>query len=182
MVARLTKMISISVRDLRRISAFGHIKTEVDLLDIKNDDLVAKYLAILAFDIEYPWAYLPSIHADLTGHIEMGFRIVGELSINRADINGPYCGLQERLIAAANTDISLLEELAELSGKTRMYATFSGTKGITQEHWQEDDHVAKTEIITILENLRDNVRGPLMAEDGSWKTMEEYKQWLDEGI
>lgn len=180
-------MISISVRDLLKIEELKHFN-EVQLIHPSNDALVNKYLDELAFDIDYATAYLPSKHRDLTGKIAVGYRIVGELSINRKHINSPYCGITERLVAASYTDTSLMKELAELAGKSRNFDGYAGDdmpdgddeRALFPLDQQEPDYLEVAQQIKVLENIRDGIRGPMYSASGAMKMPEEYQAWLDE--
>jgi hypothetical protein len=146
---------------------------EIELLDPKLDPLVNKYLGQLGFDLDYPIAYEPANHRDMQGKTGVGFRAVGEISINRAWINSPLCDATERMIAAAHTDIGLARELAALMGNSITFkdAELDGTPDEKEfpESQTEPDYEEKRAEIKQLEAIRDAIRGNAYNEDGSMK-------------
>lgn len=170
----------ISLRDLMVCSKLSHIKNEVELLEIKNDDTVSWVLAQIGFDIEYPVTYIPSKHRDMQNKIAVGFMAVGEISLNRAFISSSLCTPTERMIASSYSDPSLTRELARLAGNYVNYkslledeAEFDGIE-LSEDLLEPDRDIVAAQIKT-LADLRDLIRGNMYNDAGDLKTYEEYK-------
>src|ERR1700741_32783 len=161
-------MISISMRDLRLIDDLAHLN-EIQMLDIKNDGLVHKYLAMFGFDLDYGIYYGASKHVDMSGKIAVGFRICGEVEINKRFVDGPFATIADKLVAYSYTDRSWMEELAELSGKSPDFKDFADDglmafEETTPEYAEsdyEEDYLEVERQIKQLEELRDFIRGPM---------------------
>lgn len=165
-----------SFRDLRLIPALSEYN-EIELLHPSMDEKMNHFLGQLGFDLDYAILYVPAKHRDMQGKVGVGFRAVGEISINRAFITSPLCSITERLIAASYTDPSLTRELCQLMGNS---ISFKGSEAddTLHEDWPEDlyepDYEEVTQQIKTLEDLRDQIRGPMHNEYGSLKTPREY--------
>lgn len=171
----------ISFRDLMVCSQLAHIKNEVELLHISNDDLVESILSQVGFDTSYPVLYVPSKHRDMQNKVAVGFMAVGEISINRAFINSNMCSITERMIAASYTDPSLTRELARLAGNHVNYKSLledeaEGSGEEFTDDMLEPDHDIIAAQIKLLADLRDSIRGPMHNDSGDLKTFEEYKE------
>ncbi len=170
------------MRDLRLIDELAHL-SEIEMLEIKNDKLINKYLAILGFDIQYGMYYGAAVHRDLRGNVSLGFRIVGEVEINKSFIDGPFATVREKLIAYSYSDRSWAKELAELTGKSPDFKEVAeeglmAFPEISQEFPPDQcnegwESVARE--IEQLERIRDEIRGCMWAANGSLKTPEEYQ-------
>lgn len=171
----------ISCRDLQLITGLSHL-TEIEMIHPSNDALVNSYLEQLGFDLDYALEYVPNNHRDMQGNTGVGFRIIGEINLNRKHMNAVYTDTITRMAAAAYTDRSLTTELATLAGTTLDFAAFSDG-GV-----EEDDGVFFQELIDpdwqmiasqikALEETRDNIRGPMLNKAGTAKTTEEYQEW-----
>jgi len=110
----------ISFRDLKLIPELSGF-SEMQMLQPAMDAVIYPYLALLGIDVEYTVSYVPNVHRDMQGKVALGLMARGQVSINRNDINGPFMGMEDRLQAVAFLDRSLLEEMAELSGKMLDY-------------------------------------------------------------
>lgn len=169
----------LSFRDLRLITELSQY-SEFELLDPRMDDRVNYYLKRLGFDLDYGVVYVPNKHRDMQGNVGIGFRVVGEASINRRFINSPLCSLTERLIAAAYQDVSRARELAYLLGSRIYYRdTDDDYEDTSEEDFPADliepDCEAVMDQIKVLELMRDSIRGPYLNEAGAVKTPGEYK-------
>lgn len=166
-----------SFRDLLRLNIFAGLN-EVSLLQIQNDSLVNCVLADLGFDITKPILYVPAKHRDLSGHVAVGYRAVGDINPHdRTFLNSSLCLPIERLIAASKTDMSLTRELAKLLGSTvelRDDGAVDEADDYPEELTEPDEEQVANEIL-VLENLRDFVRGSPYNEQGALKTPQEYQ-------
>lgn len=173
-------MKSISFRDLHLIPELSGFN-EIQLLHPHLDQLVNSFLADLAFDTDYPIEYVPSIHRDLQGVVALGFRAIGEVSINRNHINSPLCNLEDRLIAAGYMDSSLLEALGQLSLKSPDYSSLMSAEGLPwapvyfypPQNILEDDWENSEAQIRELYKIRDAVRGSAYNASGTLKMPDE---------
>lgn len=170
----------ISFRDLMVCTKLSHIRNEVELLEIKNDDLVASILAQVGFDIDYPVAYVPSKHRDMQNRVAVGFMAVGEISLNRAFVSSSICTPTERMIASSYTDPSLTYELAKLAGNHVNYKSLledeaEDTGDELPEDMLEQDRDIVAAQIKVLTDLRDLIRGNMYNDAGDLKTYDEYK-------
>jgi hypothetical protein len=167
-----------SFRDLLRINLFEGLN-EIDLLQIKNDDLVNSVLAELGFDITKPILYVPAKHRDLSGKVGVGFRAVGDIDpTDRKFLNSSLCQPIERLIAASKTDMSLCRELAKLTGSTvelRDDGAVDEADDYPDELTEPDEEAVAKQIL-VYENVRDAIRGTPYNEQGALKTPQEYQQ------
>lgn len=170
----------ISFRDLMVCSQLSHIKNEVELLSIANDDLVSSILDKIGFDVDYPILYVPSKHRDMQNKVAVGFMVVGEISLNRSFVNSFLCSATERMIAACYTDPTLTKELSRLSGNRVNYQAMlqDGVEGegdeLPEDMLEPDRHVVAAQIAQLIE-IRDAIRGNYYNEAGDIKTFAEYK-------
>jgi len=116
-------MIAISFRDILKISNFKGM-TEFDLLAPTMDYKVAPFLYQLGIDTNYPFQIDACNHRSLDNTAQIGYRYVGDIRIDKAFRSSPFFGIQERLIGAARTDMSLVVELCKLSSGTVNYSAF----------------------------------------------------------
>lgn len=174
-----------SFRDIKKASWLRGYN-EIDLLSIERDDDVNKVLDQLGFDCDYPISYFAAKHRDLTGHVDIGFMVCGEVQCNRKHLTSVFADLTDVLVSTAYLDTSLTKELANLSGLSRSYDNNqeSDDYGDQQQDMPanqlEEDWEDIEKQIRQLEEIRDLIRGPQINESGSAKTAEEYKQWLKE--
>jgi len=171
----------ISFRDLMLCTSLSHIKNEVEMLKVENDDAVAEVLSKIGFDCDYPVTYIPSKHRCMRNKVAVGFMAVGEISLNRSFINSGMCSTTERLIASSYTDPSLTRELGRLTGNYVNYkslleddAVDSGDD-LPEDMLEPDRHSVAAEI-RLLADLRDTIRGSMYNDSGDLKTYEEYKK------
>ena len=176
----MSKVVSFS--DLLACSELSHIRNEIELLSIDNDDLMGNILGQIGFDIEFPISYEASKHRNLQNKVVVGFCAIGEIDINSKYIRSNLCSLTERIIATVYTDPSLTRQLSGLVGM-RMTSTMMLKESDGGEHSEEGfldymiepDYEFVTEQIANLEAIRDIIRGSKYNNRGEVKTLEEYK-------
>lgn len=163
-----------SFRDILRVPELSHLN-EVDLLNVKNDSLVNEVLAAVGFDITRPILYVPSNHRDLSNHVAVGFRAVGEINGRSEYMNTRMCPLIERLIFAAQKDPSLAKELSKMIGHS-VDLSDSAIEEDTDflEEVEEEFEVISMQL-ELLTALRDSIRGNPYNEQGNLKTPAEYQ-------
>lgn len=171
----------ISFRDLMVCTKLAHIRNEIELLNIENDDVVASILAQVGFDVDYPVLYVPSKHRDMQNKVSVGFMAVGDISLNRSFVNSYLCSTTERMIAACYTDPSLMRELNRLTGNRVNYKALLADEGegdleeLPEDMLEPDRDIISAQIKQLTE-LRDSIRGGIYNEAGDLKTFAEYKQ------
>jgi hypothetical protein len=174
----MTKVVSF--RDILLAEELAHIKNEIELLDIKNDDIVKKVLKQLAFDCEYGVAYIPTKHRDMRGKIAIGFQCVGEVTLNRDLLNSSVCDATDRLVATSHRDVGFAKELASMMGAQVDLSRDDDAEYVPEEDFDEsqveDDYEFVLKQIKQLEEVRDMVRGSMYNAAGDVKTYEEYKK------
>lgn len=164
-----------SFRDLRLIDEVAQYN-EIELLHPDRDPMMKKYLSQLGFDTDYGVLYAANKHRDMQGNVAIGFRAVGEISINRSFINSPLCSTIERIIAAGVTDQSLAQELSRMMGNSVAFISNDADVGSEDDdEFPEDlielDYEEVTAQIKALEAIRDIIRGSSFDDYGNVKEL-----------
>lgn len=168
-------MKTISFRDLQRVSWLAKYSEE-NLLDIKRDKLVVKVLSQIGFNCTKALQYSYAYHRDLTGFINFGYMVSGEIDLSRSFLTSKLADLTDILVASAHTDISLTVTLAELAGKFTKYGitgSVPNEKGIYSDQWNPNWKEVEEKINQATLMIA-KIRGPAYNEVGSPKTVEEY--------
>lgn len=178
-------MISISLSDLKLIPELKDMD-EFEMIEIKNDELIAKYLYQLGMDCyDYPFVYIPNRHRNLQGQDVLGFRAVGEIRCDYEYRNSKIAGITERLIISSYEDPSCTEEIAELSFKVRDWDEYLNdsdsldwdeSRAIFPEDQYEPDYVEQEQNIESMKKILESIRGCCYNEAGALKMMSEYKK------
>lgn len=174
-------MRTFSFRDLRLIPELKQYN-ELYLIRPCMDRIMFGYLGQLGFDLNYPIQYIPAKHRDMQNKVGIGFRAVGQISTNRKFINSKLCSVEERLIAASYTDLSLARHLAQLLGSS---TALNSVVDIQEDDPDfppeliEPDYESVAAQILRLEKIRDEVRGNPYNAYGSLKTPAELLEELD---
>lgn len=164
-------MKTISVTDLKLIPELAHFRP-IDFIDPKNDALIAPYLKVLGFDLDYPIEYLARQHRNLQGQVVIAYMIAGEVDINSKFLTSSLATSEDRIIAAGYKDMSLANEMSRSLSTSRDY-----NSGVTEAFPAEltnPDEAAITEQLEMLESLLDMMRPNRYGEDGCLKTLTEY--------
>ncbi len=164
-------MKTFSVTDLKLIPELSHLRM-LDFIDPKNDKLIAPYLRIVGFDLDYPVQYIPSKHRNLQGQEIIAYQIVGEVECNESFLNGPWATTEDRIIAAGYRDIGKAEDMAQALTSARDYDS-----GVVEGFPPDLANPDEAEIlmqIKVLEDLLLNVRGSPFKQDGSRFTLAEW--------
>lgn len=164
-------MKSISVTDLRLIPELSHLRM-FDFIDPKNDSLIAPFLKVLGFDLEYPVQFVPCQHRNMQGKVVIAYTITGEVECNRAFITSPWASVEDRMIAAGYRDIGLAEDMAQRLTTGRDYGD-DGNEGFSQDQCNPDES-GIIQQIKVLEDLLLIARGSPFKQDGSRATLAEY--------
>lgn len=180
-------MISISLSDLQLITELSRM-TELEMINPINDELMMKHLHFIGMDVpDYAFCYLPNVHRNLQDKVVLGFRVIGETRCDHAFRNGPIASLTDKLVISSYFDSSLTEALGELTAKARDYESFN--LDLMEEQvdkyaaWPDDqtepDWKEVEAQIILLEELRDELRGPMYTASGALKMPHEYQEWVD---
>lgn len=161
-------MKTISVTDLKRIPELAHLRM-IDFINPANDALIAPYLKVLGFDLDYPIEYIPSKHRNMAGEAVIAYRIVGDVEVNESFLSSSLATIEDRIIAAGYRDQSLAREMSSALSSSRDYDS-----GEVEAFVPEPDEAYILEQIKMLEDLLEQVRPNMRKEDGSLKTLKEY--------
>lgn len=182
-------MISISLQDMKLISTLSQL-TEFQMVEIANDELMAKYLYQIGMDCyDYPFVYIANKHRTLAGDVVTGYRVVGEIRCDPEYRNSYLAGITERLVISSYTDPSKMSEIAELSFKTRDWTIALNDNDSLD--WQEErailpfdqleedweDQEAKIQELT---DILISIRGTPYTSSGCLKSMSDYKEFAEE--
>lgn len=182
-------MIAASLSDMKLVQELSHL-SEFQMVDIENDNLMMKYFFEIGMDCyDFPFVYVAAKHRNLQGNIVTGFRCIGEVRCEEAFRNSKMAGITERLIISSYKDVSLMNEIAELSFKVRDFEEYLNDNDSLdwdadravlpdsqlEEHWQEEEKIIATMNDTLV-----SIRGPIYNSAGALKSAEEYKLWNDE--
>lgn len=175
-------MKSISITDLALIPELGKYNY-MELIHPDQDDLMAKYLEMIGFDIEYPIQYIPSQHRNMQGKKVINYVVVGEVSCNRKHLNSEWADITDRIIANSYTDRGLAEDMLSLQCPSLDYSAFHEGKEDTEttkedigSYFDREEEKRIVAQIKQLEELRDSIRGSMFNKDGSAKTFADYKK------
>lgn len=162
----------LSFRDILRIPEFKDYN-EIGLLHPSMDSRVNFYLGQLGFDLDYAIVYEPSKHRDMAGKVAVGFRAIGEISINNAFIGSRLATFEDRMMAAYNKDPGLARELANLGGNSVSFKSAEIENSAEDEEFPdtliEPDYEEVAREIRNLEKIRDAIRVDVRDESGSFK-------------
>jgi len=110
-------MRSLSVRDI--LKALPHFKNEIDIINPANDVEVFAVLDAVGFDSRQGIKYIVANHRDMAKQDGVGYIATGEYNPDRKF--NKFITVEDMIVIAGMTDISLGKELALLSGKKFVY-------------------------------------------------------------
>jgi hypothetical protein len=151
---------------------------QFDICHMDHADKVYNTLAALGFDINKAVHIYASQHRTLTNEVKIGYVFAGEHNFAREHIKGPYSTLEDVMLAAQSQDKSLYEELYAMNSRCSGYG---GDHALDDNvHAREDDEYREEEIrvsnqIAQLEDILFHIRGEQRNNDGSYKTLEDYR-------
>lgn len=163
-----------SFRDLQLIPELGQYN-EIELLHPSMDEVMKNYLGQLGFDTDFGVLYVPNKHRDMQGKVAVGFRAVGEISINRSFVNSSLCSVDERIIAAGVTDMSLAIEMSKMMGNSVAFMAIDAAVYEDDDEFPpeliEPDYLEVLAELEMLVAIRDTIRGSFMDEYGNVKVL-----------
>lgn len=176
-------MISISLQDMKLITELSEM-SEFDMISIKNDSLMQKYLYNIGMDCyDFPFVYIPNKHRTLAGNVVTGYRCVGEVRCDPEYRDSSLAGITERLVISSYTDPSKMTEIAELSFKVRDWEEYLNDNDSLdwdadratfpldqlEENWEIEEAKIKE-----LADILLSIRGSCYTASGSLKMAEDY--------
>lgn len=163
-------MKNISVTDLQLIPELSHLRM-LDFINPDNDELIAPFLKVLGFDLDYALQYIPCQHRNMQGKVVIAYMIVGEVECNASFLNSPWATMEDRIIVAGYRDLGFADDMATALSLSR---DIDGEQvdGFSPELTNPDEAIILMQI-QVLENLLLDVRGDPFKQDGSRKTMAE---------
>lgn len=162
---------NISVTDLKLIPELSGLRM-LDFIDPKNDSLIAPFLKILGFDLDYPIQFIPSQHRNMQGKVVIAYMISGEVECNSSFLTSEWASVEDKMIAAGYKDLGLAEDMANSLTTGRDYGSDS-MEGFPPELANPDENGILQQI-EVLENLLLLARGSPFKQDGSRATLSEY--------
>jgi len=172
-------MISISFSDMLLVDEFKGLR-EIDLLPVEIDSKVLPYLYEVGMDTNKGYQVVVNKHRNKQNKIVIGFLWAGEIRIDSAFRESPFCSATDRIIMSSKKDFSLTQELCQLQGGGLNYSKFSSEEDERDEkdylelELYEKDYVEVSSYLKTLEDVIFNVRGSPYNEWGSLKTLEQY--------
>lgn len=169
-------MKSISVTDLMLIPELAHLRT-FDFIDAANTELIAPFLRIIGFDLDYPVQFVASQHRNLQGQVVVSYQLVGEVECNEAFLKSEWATSEDRMIAAGYRDIGLAQELANAMTLGMNYGS-SDADGEPVDGFPTDltcpDEAVIAAQIKQLNDILLTVRGNPYKQNGSLATLFEH--------
>lgn len=174
-------MKSISVTDLMGgiVPELAHLRM-IDFINPTNDKLIAPFLKVLGFDLDFPIEYIPSQHRNMQGKVVVAYRIIGEVECNEAFLSSAFATSEDRMIVRGYSDLGLANDMAKQMTSGRDYGGEEGQseKGFPPELTMENEHLIRMQV-EVLKDLLLQVRGDPYNPDGSRKTIYDYHEgWL----
>jgi hypothetical protein len=164
-------MKTFSVTDLKLIPELSHLRM-LDFIDPKNSDLIAPFLKVLGFDLDYPIQFVPSQHRNLQGKVVIAYMIVGEVECNASFLESSWATVEDRIIVAGYRDLGKADAMAMSLTTGREYDT-GAVEGFPPDLANPDeDEIAMQ--IKVLSDLLLAVRGTPFKQDGSRFTLSEH--------
>ena len=181
-------MLCVSVSDLKLVDELSHM-TEFEIVQIKNDSIVAKYAHECGIDTDFPVMYIANKHRNLRDQIVVGYRLCGEVRIDNEFRNSNRSSITDRLVMTSYTDPTLMVEVAELSFKVRDWEEHLNDNDSLdwdasraelpdsqlEEGWQQEE-----KNIQAMNDMLVSIRGSCYNASGSLKSAEEYKKFDEE--
>lgn len=164
-------MKTISSTDLLLIPELSHLRM-IDVIDPKNDALIAPFLEKLGFDLEYPIEYMARQHRNLQGQVVIAYMIAGEIQCNKSFLSSAFATVEDRIIAAGYRDLGLAKDMSASLSTNNDYD--SGVPEAFPPDLANPNEQDILEKINLLEDLLTQVRGSQYKLNGGLKTMEDY--------
>lgn len=169
-------MKSISALDLQLIPELSHLNI-FEIVHPDNDDLVAPFLYEFGMDMNKGVEVVCSHHRRLNRQAATSFVFVGEVRTDNAFRLSPFCSVEDRLIMAGKTDLSLAKELASMANvaQTNYGVSFALDNEEAGELHQDKEDIDRIESeLELLETMLSHIRPEQRRKDGSLKKMREY--------
>jgi hypothetical protein len=151
---------------------------QFDLVHLDNLELVHSVLELLGFDTTKAVHAYPAQHRTMKNEVKIGYLFAGEHNFAREHIKGGYSTLEDVMLAAQAQDKSLYEELYAMNSRCSGYGGDHALdenvpSRVDDEYSAEERKIA--EQIQQLEDILFHIRGSQTNPDGSYMTLEDYK-------
>ncbi len=163
-------MKTISVTDLKLIPELSHLRP-LEFIDPVNDALIAPFLKVLGFDLDYAVEYVPCQHRNLQNEVVISYVIRGEVECNASFLESSFATIEDRMIAAGYKDLGEADFIANQMTSSRDYGD-APEEAFPPELVNPDEDKILAEIETLKELLF-LARGNPYKNDGSRKTLAE---------
>jgi hypothetical protein len=164
-------MKTISVTDLMLIPELSHLRM-LDFINPANDGLIAPYLKILGFDLDYPIEYLPCQHRNMQGKVVIAFLISGEVECNASFLESQWATMEDRIVVNGYRDLGFATDLATALTSSRDYDN-GVVEGFPPDLSNPDEDVILMQI-KVLADVLLATRGSPFKQDGSRATLAEF--------
>lgn len=138
----------------------------LDFVNPDNDKLIAPYLKVLGYDLDYAVQFIASQHRNLQGKVVIAYQIVGEVEINDSFQSSAFASAEDRQIAAGYKDLSYADHIGDARTACREYGEESD--GFAPDQCNPDEREILKQI-KVLEDLLLSARGSPYKQDGSLK-------------
>lgn len=169
-------MKAISCLDLQLIPELSHLNI-FEIVHPDNDEIVAPFLYEFGMDMNKGVEVVCSHHRRLNRQAATSFVFVGEVRTDNAFRLSPFCSVEDRLIMAGKTDLSLAKELASMANvaQTNYGVSFALDNEEAGELHQDKEDIDRIESeLELLETMLSHIRPEQRRKDGSLKKMREY--------
>lgn len=140
------------------------IGDELMLIDKNKEELIKPYLFALGIDVRFPIKVDVVKYRDLTNHVDIGYRFIGDIRKDKAYITSPLCDIMERISIASWKDVSLGKEMATIQG---MRVNFDEGSDWVATGEKEDDTVPTYQAdLAVIRSLQEAARSIRGGEEG----------------
>lgn len=152
--------------------------TIFDVIHMDNADKVYPVLHMLGINVNEPVHVYTAYHRTLKGEKKVGYMFAGEIRSDREFINGPYAFQDDYLVSAFTHDRGLYEELHTINTRCNLYGS---DDALDENVVMKEDVEYKEEELKIVEQIKQlddllfHIRGDQMNSDGTYKTLDDYK-------
>lgn len=164
-------MKTFSVTDLQLFPELAHLRM-LDFIDPKHTDVIAPFLKLVGFDLDYPIQFVPCQHRNLQQKIVIAYMVVGEVECNESFLSSPWATTEDRIIAAGYKDLGKADDMARALTSGRDYDS-GVVEGFPPDLANPDEGEILMQI-KVLADLLLSVRGSPFKQDGSRFTLAEH--------
>lgn len=171
-------MKNISFSDLLQIPELSGF-TELKLAGLENDALVLKWAYELGVDKNKGYRVIAKKHRNMRNQVVTGLILQGEIRMDEAFKDSPFCTPDDRLVIIGQKDSSLLAEVGrhsyvqtdmtqeETEKAQRMYVDSS----ITEKDWKEAEALLES-----ISHAIESIRGDAYTPSGAVKKFADWQR------